>query len=914
MQADQHSKRQYFTQRTALKPLVLAIQLCLASSALYANPPAAVSHSAQHYQIQPTTLRQALSAFALQAGVNIAMNADQLLDAPSAGLSGQYTLEQGFAELLHNTPYRVKASGKGYVLVKKNTDTALPDQQAHNNIVQLQPIELYAQANPYQSPASISYISKQDMNRFGGSSPADLLKGVPGVESSDGNNGGTLEVNIRGLQMHNRVAVSIDGVKQQTFEYHGYAGGQNRTYIDPNLISSIRVQKGYSLNPSSSNANAGEVVAQTLQVEDILLEGKKFGGTIKLGTQNNSIAPHSSNYPTYSSYDQYTYDHYATMPQARKQSQFKGWNGLFALAYSDTQWDLLAAYSQNNRGNYFTGKKGVAKYDYVTEFNGKVLPTNKFIDPGKEQPNTSLEQESILLKSKYKISSEQDIELTYRHQLQKNGQIMGSRYGWDCPSLWGGIDICDKEKAGSRGFIEFPQSESDMHSANLSYRYNPADNPLLNLSSNVWLMRNTVEAYTNFAMSLYVEQNYNRKKEQRNGFNLNNISTWHDVPYLGDVQLELGAAYENAKINASLLPELENSQVDTQSLKNSLINAEWEDISSTANLIIHPLDKLTLQGGFRFNRSQTTDDASDKYENVRENGQVVSKSLGMHQQSYRLFSPVFVADYQFIPSLSAYSRYSIGKRAPSITENTGAEGTNARMTGLKPESTKAFEVGIKGQFNNLLNEHDQLSYKLSYYNNKTRNYINRIYADAEDGSYGNAMLSWFNLDLHQIKGYELQLNYDMDTFYTGLNVHYAKTKICDASMGESDPYLKPSTPCDTDFSYSYYQQQVQPKQMVNLILGTRLLDRKLDAGIRIRWQGKSGNGLSMTANSGQRALFNGAPSLSFVDLYMDYKINQHWTTNLAVDNLTDRYYLNPQSKIWIASPGRTIRASVQYKW
>ena len=103
-----------------LKPLVLAIQISLCTSAvLSATQAIANTNTYQHYQIQPTTLRQALNAFALQTGINISMNSDQLQNIPSQGLSGQYTLEQGFAELLKNTDFQAQRSGDGFVLVEK---------------------------------------------------------------------------------------------------------------------------------------------------------------------------------------------------------------------------------------------------------------------------------------------------------------------------------------------------------------------------------------------------------------------------------------------------------------------------------------------------------------------------------------------------------------------------------------------------------------------------------------------------------------------------------------------------------------------------------------------------------------------------------------------------------------------------
>ncbi|MFL9598722.1 TonB-dependent receptor plug domain-containing protein, partial [Aeromonas veronii] len=79
----------------------------------------------------------------------------------------------------------------------------------------------------------------------------------------DSRNGGALDVNIRGIPGQCRVAVRVDGAEQALDVYRGYAGTQERCYIDPDLVSSVTVVQGPS---TRSGAIGGRVVMRTLGV------------------------------------------------------------------------------------------------------------------------------------------------------------------------------------------------------------------------------------------------------------------------------------------------------------------------------------------------------------------------------------------------------------------------------------------------------------------------------------------------------------------------------------------------------------------------------------------------------------------------------------------------------------------------
>ncbi|MDT9046701.1 TonB-dependent receptor plug domain-containing protein, partial [Escherichia coli] len=90
------------------------------------------------------------------------------------------------------------------------------------------------------------------------------------VFSGDARNSGALDTNIRGIQGQERVPVIVDGTKQAITVWRGYNGANNRNYIDPMLISSVRVQKGPSLTRDIQGSVGGAVVINTLTADDVL--------------------------------------------------------------------------------------------------------------------------------------------------------------------------------------------------------------------------------------------------------------------------------------------------------------------------------------------------------------------------------------------------------------------------------------------------------------------------------------------------------------------------------------------------------------------------------------------------------------------------------------------------------------------
>lgn len=182
-----------------LKPsraLALAVHLALGTLPLLALQPAHAQQQVQRYAIPAGALGDVLSRYARESGVAISFNAGQVANLSSAGLQGNYALQDGFAALLYGHGLQAQASSDGYVLV------ALP---AANGAVELGATSINGQVlgsttegtgsyttGPMQTatklplsiretPQSVSVITRQRMDDQDMQSLEDVLKNTPGM-------------------------------------------------------------------------------------------------------------------------------------------------------------------------------------------------------------------------------------------------------------------------------------------------------------------------------------------------------------------------------------------------------------------------------------------------------------------------------------------------------------------------------------------------------------------------------------------------------------------------------------------------------------------------------------------------------------------------------------------------------------
>ena len=119
-----------------------------------------------------------------------------------------------------------------------------------------------------QSQASASHVDQEQLDRRMATTPNEMLLGVPGVAVQADARRVSSSINIRGLQDFGRVAVIVDGARQD-FQRSDH-GTQSTFYVDPELIKSVDVIRGPVANTYGSGAIGGVVFFDTKDAADFL--------------------------------------------------------------------------------------------------------------------------------------------------------------------------------------------------------------------------------------------------------------------------------------------------------------------------------------------------------------------------------------------------------------------------------------------------------------------------------------------------------------------------------------------------------------------------------------------------------------------------------------------------------------------
>lgn len=352
----------------------------------------------------------------------------------------------------------------------------------------------------YDKNGSRIYLGKDLVERYKGTSSADVLNSAIGVYSGDARNSSALDPNIRGIQGQERVPVTVDGTEQAITVYRGYNGANNRNYIDPNLISSIEIEKSGSLTGDIKTSIGGGIAIKTIGIDDVVDPDEKFGMSLKLETSSNSVKPRIPNLSYGQDYrdDPVLTKNYFSVfndpavnivPKSRGNAgffNFKDNGGRIAIGTRQARFDLIGAYSYRKQGNYFAGNNGAYRYRQPVQLNelqgrdkqlgpDPYLPfAAKVFAPGQEVTNTSNEMESYLTKANLYLTDSQILQLGFRHSESTYGEIMPSRLGY-------------REIAGKNVLPQWPLSRFTVNAYQAEYAWKPENNPWINLNMNLWM-------------------------------------------------------------------------------------------------------------------------------------------------------------------------------------------------------------------------------------------------------------------------------------------------------------------------------------------------------------------------------------------------------------------------------------------
>ena len=369
------------------------------------------------------------------------------------------------------------------------------------------------------------YAGREYLERYRTDAAGDVLKGLNGVYNMNTRNAGSaITPSIRGISGKGRIPVTIDGTEQTVDVWMNNYGIADRNYVDPALFRSIAVEKSPAMTRGVKSGVGGSVAISTIEADDIVPEGDKWGIQIKGSFSDNTAKPRVDNlqylgvedYRTIPNrpiadgpsgqvagtgeiYQALEFDNYVP-PRSRshKLSNFKGdRSGLVAAAFKSRLSDGLIAYSDRSKGNYFSGKRSAGGYLYNPVYDSDhpdfgntsatMIPNMaKLYRPGEEVFNSNVESKTLLLKNNWYLPHNQKISLSHmrtRVRFGENNPFYNALV----------LGFSDEYNFVGQQPRYYPIQGLDSHiqskSYKLGYEWQPENSRWIDLQANVWRIR-----------------------------------------------------------------------------------------------------------------------------------------------------------------------------------------------------------------------------------------------------------------------------------------------------------------------------------------------------------------------------------------------------------------------------------------
>lgn len=865
-----------------------ALLLCTVASFAVAQDGAQHAALAQQadqiaLDIPAQSLGSALTRLADALGLRLVVASDVVAGKQSMALSGVYSANTAFNRLLAGTGISYSFPNASTVRIN-----AVVLESGDWDGILLDPIAISDTGGEdaiYDTPGAVAYISQTDIERFRGSSPADMFRGTPGVMSGEARNGaGAIDVNIRGMQGMGRVATTIDGTENSMQVYQGYQGISNRTFIDPDLLGGVDISKGSDVK---SGGIAGTVAMRTLGADDIVEDGETFGLRLKGSLANNSSSPNAGDVSGYRFRNVLRGVGTATesetgMGGTNEWDPAQG-SGSIVAAVKTENVDFLTGYAYRKRGNYHAGTNGPsASPQWIGGYGTDLGLYYDFVEnagvsnyrAGEEVLNSELETKSFIAKGTLRFGDGHAVELSHTSFESEAGDFLARTLTSNTSQA-----VQSSETTGTK-----------LSTDTLKYRWNPVGNDLIDLKVGIW--SSDLETLNPPRWGVIDPEDLGLPSDYRVGsqtmmwgLNIDNSSAF-----------DIGAASFDLTYGLAFKSEDVHERPYTTEIENvAFRDAKREETSAYVALSYRPSDWLTINGGLRYAQFETND-RNLSYSPVLEGRDDTAYNASMSDSGY---SPSIGVTLEPWHGTQFYANYSEAKRMPSLVE-TSASFVSVNQS-IKPELAKNWEIGANISRDGLFHSSDSSMLKFGFFDWKIDDYLSREWHDAEDGE--TSTMQVFNIDRAHFQGLELSYRYLLGGFSAEMAANYY-TKVA---------FCRTSATCEDKSLYAdYATNQIPPEYSFDLTLTQKLMDDALIVGGRASYLGSRAIGHGDATGQGMSQFItqvNWEP-YTLVDAFAEYKINENFTASFRVENLFDQFYVDPISIVAMPGPGRTVYAAL----
>ena len=876
------------------------------------------------FDIPSKPLPRAIADFSAVTGLQVLYTETSTYDHTAPALRGAFTARQALDRLVSGSRLSYRYTSANAVTLERKV------AQEDDGPIRIDPILVEGAAYqgkargsdvdplvPFETPGSVSVITRENMERFRGISPADFLRGTPGVMSGESRGGGGIDINIRGLQSFDRTIVRVDGTRQSSTSNRGYQGETTRTFIDPDLIGGAIISKGPSSDLQAAGAIGGLVELRTLEPDDIIKEGKDWGLRLRGGLITNTTEPPPPGTEgginasglfrvastRGSSTEPVKFDESGSerldRPGALRPTHG---HGSIALARRFKNLSLIGAYSRRRIGNYFAGAQGddgprpllLETFDSCDStgcdtFERYRALGNSEYRLGEEILNTSNDSHSGLLKAQYEFVDGHDIQFGYQRYEADFGFVYASNLNGPSLNLQGDDTRVEIDTFTGR------------------YRFNPEEIDLVDLELNLWHTNQFFDETQLAAYSSFVTTE--ARETERTAIELENRSRF--ATDIGDFTLALGASATWIGGHIDRVTPFGGGA--TVEIKGDL--ATRREYALSANLDWAPSDWLTLSAGAQ---RVGFEQPGQTLPLTSEDDPFVLDDVELSDSGE--WSPSVRTVLEPLPGLQVFAGYAESVRPPTPTEFDRSYAAydffDFGLKPLGPERLRSIELGANLAHTGILDRDDVFGAKLVYFNNKVDDYIGRLAVALPPP------LDWIgipvvtNLESAEFEGIEFSAYYDHSRFFAELGAtYYTQVEFCRSA----DIVTAPASPACRENGAGfrdYAKNHVPPRFDLTATLGARFFSEDLTLGTRVRHIGERfTTSFRQETDNGLRLSEGGLRNISWepytlVDLFASYRITDTASLDVNVDNLLDLYYIDPLNISGIPGPGRTIRANL----
>jgi hemoglobin/transferrin/lactoferrin receptor protein len=203
---------------------------------------------------------------------------------------------------------------------------AVRDARAQSGTAQVQSLDTITVAaskteeRAIDALAPVSVVTLEQIQGWQPNRLSDVLYRIPGVSVQERGDDPATVINIRGLQDFGRVAVVVDGARQNYQRTGHNANGS--FFLDPELIGGVDVVRGPTANIYGSGAIGGVVSFRTKDIEDVVRPGERWGVDM------------TGSYGT---------------------NRDRGLGSIFAGVHADPKFDVFGGVVYRTQGNYKDG-------------------------------------------------------------------------------------------------------------------------------------------------------------------------------------------------------------------------------------------------------------------------------------------------------------------------------------------------------------------------------------------------------------------------------------------------------------------------------------------------------------------------------------------------------------------------------